>query len=90
MTTDATRPPRSRRGDDAKEDDMTVWTIREIPAGYAVEEMHDESSFPTNVYPTKRAAAARLLQLMGLGPVRPQMHPERVCIGFVETAAADE
>ncbi len=34
---------------------------------------------PTN-YATPRLAASRLLQLLGVGPVGPQDHPEEVCI----------
>lgn len=42
-----------------------------------------ESIYPTTSYDTPRKAASRLLQLLDIGPVAPQTHPERVCIGEV-------
>lgn len=44
----------------------------------------DGSTFPPCRYQSKRAAAARMLQLLGIGPVAPQTHPERACIGTIE------
>lgn len=35
-----------------------------------------ESVFPQVSYPTKRDAAGRMLQLLHVGPVAPQTHPE--------------
>jgi hypothetical protein len=63
--------------------------IVETADGYAVHQWTPDSVFPAITYPTKRLAAARTLQLLGLGPVGPQTHPERVCIGFVEGDAQD-
>lgn len=36
---------------------------------------------PTSSYPSAKLAAARVLQLLSLGPVAPQAHPEKVCVG---------
>ncbi len=69
---------------------MNTWTIRETANGYAIEHRDGETVWPTTMKATKREAAARLLQLMGIGPVRPQMTPERVGIGFVETTPEAE
>lgn len=40
-------------------------------------------------YPNARLAAARVLQLLGLGPVAPQDHPEEICIGHIDYKAAE-
>lgn len=48
-----------------------------------------DSVAPYIKYPTSRLAAARVLQLLGLGPVAPQDHPEQVCIGHIDYKAAD-
>lgn len=44
---------------------------------------------PTSSYPNKRLAASRLLQLLGIGPVAPQTHPETACIGIVSSDNKD-
>lgn len=58
-------------------------TIEEKNGEWLVGQEEGENIWPTTSYPTARLAAARLLQLLDLGPVGPQMHPERVCIGEV-------
>jgi len=41
------------------------------------------SVYPRTSYETKRQIAARVLQLLGIGPVAPQTWPESVCIGEI-------
>lgn len=55
------------------------------PEGWSVHQHTIDSVFPPNHYASVELAAARLLQLLGIGqPVTPQSHPEPVCIGKVE------
>ena len=61
-----------------------VLIVREGDDGIAVEDFTAESVMPCSVYPTKREAAARFMQLLQIGPVRPQTWPETACIGEVE------
>jgi hypothetical protein len=61
------------------------WIIAECAEGYEVHEWSATGVAPPTSYPTKRLAAARVLQLLGIGPVAPQDHPESICVGFVET-----
>lgn len=49
-----------------------------------VQHSADGSTWPSTRYSTKRAAASRLLQLLEIGPVAPQTHPERVGISIAE------
>lgn len=45
---------------------------------------HDHQNVaPAFNYPTKRAIMARLSQMLSIGPVAPQIHPESVCIGNI-------
>ncbi len=49
-------------------------------------EVHDHTPTgvsPVSTYPTKQKAAARVLQLLHIGPVAPQTWPEEACIGNV-------
>ena len=41
----------------------------------------DGSVWPTTEKPNARAAIARLMQLLDIGPVAPQTIPENICIG---------
>jgi hypothetical protein len=66
----------------------TRWIIVETPEGYEVHEWTPEGVAPPSVYPSRRLAAARLLQLMRVGPVAPQTHPEEVCICAIEQEPA--
>lgn len=61
------------------------WIIVEDADGYSVHVHTIDGVAPPSTYPTKRLAASRLLQLLGIGPVGPQDHPESVCIGRLET-----
>jgi len=47
-----------------------------------VQHVEDGSSFPHTRYPNRRAAASRVLQLLGIGPVAPQIHPEKICVSW--------
>lgn len=40
-----------------------------------------DSVCPPSTHKTKRKAAARILQLLHIGPVASQSYPEEVCIG---------
>ena len=67
------------------------WIIMEKGSGFEVHYHDSESVYPSSIYPTKRLAAARLLQLLGCGPVAPQTTPETAMIGnlFLEPAGDD-
>lgn len=61
-----------------------VWAVVELPNGnFGVYQQTFGSVFPMTDYPTLRKATARLLQLLGTGPVAPQTWPESICIGHV-------
>ena len=62
-----------------------LWAIVEEAEGWAVHQHSLDGVSPSTLYPTKRAAIARLMQLLSIGPVAPQMHAETACIGNVET-----
>lgn len=60
--------------------------IVETAEGFEVWDHSPTGIAPPSCYPTKREAAARLLQLLGIGPVAPQTWPEAACIGSVDGA----
>lgn len=66
-----------------------VWIIEERGAEFIVHKwsgddwMYGSGVGPPSNYPTLRKAAARMLQLLGVGAVAPQTWPEEVCIGSV-------
>lgn len=61
------------------------WIVMENDDGYYEVHVHTEDGVaPPSVYPSKRLAVARLMQLLGVGPVAPQMTPEAVEVGNVE------
>lgn len=60
-----------------------VIAIVETQNGYEIHQHTEDSVFPKSDYATKREAASRVLQLLGIGPVAPQTWPERACIGEV-------
>ena len=70
-------------------DSRQVWIIEERGADFIVHQwhggdwQHGSGVAPPTVYPTLRKAAARLLQLLGTGPVAPQTWPEDICVGSV-------
>lgn len=53
------------------------WTLAEVDSVGNI--------WPTITKPTARAVVARLMQLLEIGPVAPQIEPEQVCIGEVFT-----
>ena len=76
---------------DCFKDSRNVWIIEERGAEYTVHRWHGSDAQygagvgPPSTYPSLRKATARLLQLLGTGPVAPQTWPEDVCIGSVTT-----
>ncbi len=73
-----------------------VWIIEERGAEFIVHSwsgddwQNGSGVGPASTYPTLRKAAARLLQLLGIGPVAPQTWPENICIGSVDVEAPNE
>ena len=63
------------------------WFIVEIDGQYEAHEWTPTGVAPPSTYPTRRAAVARLMQLMRVGPVAPQTHPEEACIGEIRQEA---
>ena len=60
------------------------WIIAETDDGFEVHEWSVDGVAPWAVKETKESAAARLIQLMGIGhAIVPQAYPESVCIGTV-------
>lgn len=59
--------------------------IVEIDGKFEVHDHTPDGIGPPSVHQSKRAAAARVLQLLKIGPVSPQTWPETVCIGSIET-----
>lgn len=65
-------------------DARRVWMIEETGDGrYVVRDWMPDGVSPSSEYPDKRKAAARLLQLLHVGPVAPQTWPESVCVGTI-------
>jgi hypothetical protein len=60
------------------------YTMEKTSNGWELSIEKGESIFPTTTYKTKRLVVARLSQLLDIGPVAPQTHPERICIGVIE------
>lgn len=56
------------------------YLIIEFADGWALREFTHDSVMPPVLYPTKRRLIARLMQLMGTGPVAPQTWPEEHCV----------
>lgn len=62
------------------------WILEELPSGEMKVHQHSHNGVaPQSTYPTRRKAASRLLQLLGIGPVAPQDYPEKVCIGEINS-----
>lgn len=67
--------------------DREMWAIIDLPNGrFGVYWQSAGGVGPTTEYNTKRQAVARLLQLIGTGPVAPQTWPEEICVGYVDMA----
>lgn len=77
-------------------DSRRVWIIEERVAEFIVHNWtgedapHGAGVGPGSSYPTLRKAAARLLQLLHVGPVAPQTWPESVCIGSINSEPPDD
>ena len=77
---------------EAFKDSRKVWIIEERGADFIVHSWDgSDGPFgagvgPASTYPTLRKAAARLMQLLHVGPVAPQTWPEEVCIGSIAAA----
>jgi hypothetical protein len=70
--------------------DKRRWIIVEEGDGtYSIHEHMVDGVAPPTVKPNKREVAARLLQLLQIGPVAPQDYPEEVCVGVIDYASAD-
>lgn len=67
-----------------------LWIIEEHGSEFTVHQWSgDDAQYgpgvgPPSDYPTLRKAAARLLQLLGVGAVAPQTWPEDICVGVVD------
>jgi translation initiation factor 2 alpha subunit (eIF-2alpha) len=59
--------------------------IVDIDGHFEVHSHTPDGIGPPSSYLTKQKAAARVLQLLGVGPVAPQTWPEEVCVGSVST-----
>lgn len=60
-----------------------VVAIVEEDGEWVVHQFSATGVAPISAYPSKRLAAARVLQLMHIGPVAPQTHPETAAIGAI-------
>lgn len=73
-----------------------VWLVEERGAEFFVHTWSGEGHIhgcgvgPPSSYPTLRKAAARLLQMLGVGAVAPQTWPESVCIGSVDLESVEK
>jgi hypothetical protein len=57
--------------------------VQEGPTAFTVHEHSADGVAPPSTHGSRRLAASRLLQLLAIGPVAPQSHPEEVCVGYV-------
>jgi hypothetical protein len=70
--------------------DKRRWIIVEEGDGtYSIHEHMIDGVAPPTVKPDKRSVAARLLQLLQIGPVAPQYYPQEHCIGTFEYKPVD-
>jgi len=61
-----------------------IIVIQEMSDGtFTLHRWSKESVFPTHEYKTAREAVSRILQLLSIGPVAPQIRTEETCIGEV-------
>lgn len=91
MTPDETVAEIKREAFDVFKGSRRVWMIEERGGVFIVHNWlgpdwtNGSGVGPPHEYPTLRKAAARLLQILGTGPVAPQTWPESACIGSVTT-----
>lgn len=55
-------------------------TIEETGRGWKIDQEDDDNTWPTTYKETRKEAAARVLQLLDLGPTAPQASPEMVTL----------
>ena len=61
-----------------------LWCVVEEADGYYVHSHAPDGVSPSSRHGTKREAVARLMQLLHVGPVAPQTHPETAVISNVQ------
>lgn len=66
-----------------------VAIVQEDDGVFGIFYQTQKSVSPYIKYANARLAAARALQLLGLGPVAPQDHPEEIVIGKIDYKPAD-
>lgn len=49
-----------------------------LDGGWMLQQQENQTIWPTVIKKTKREVIARLMQLMDVGPVRPQTEPEKI------------
>lgn len=77
--------PNIQRAHEERLRETRRWIIAETDKGFEVHEWLIDGVAPWSTYPIKEAAAARLLQLMGIKhAIVPQNFPESVCVGRIE------
>ena len=85
VTDDPWHIPTMQRAHEERLRETRRWLIAEINGGFEVHEWTHDGVAPWSFYPVPEAAAARLLQLMGIKhAIVPQSYPEEVCIGHIE------
>ena len=62
---------------------MKKFILTEIDGVWTIEQIICESIYPTTKKQDDRAMIARLMQLIGVGPVAPQTEPEKVGINGI-------
>jgi hypothetical protein len=59
-----------------------VVAIVEEDGEWVVHQFSPTGVAPSSAYPSKRTAAARMLQLLHIGPVAPQSYPETAAVSL--------
>lgn len=86
MSTDPWDIPTMQREHEERLRTTPRWIIAETDDGFEVHAFTVDGVAPCSTYPVKEAAAARLLQLLGVKhAIAPQSYPESVCIGHIES-----
>lgn len=57
--------------------------LTECGDNWAVAMSDRDAIYPTTSHKSKRLAVSRILQLLDIGPVAPQIHTEEICIGEI-------
>ena len=61
-----------------------------VDGSWTINEYAGSSRWPPVHKPNTREMVARVMQLVGIGPVAPQISPEDVCIGSVTAEPSSE